>query len=357
MKRNWIALAALLLASACGKAPEPRPEDIRPVRVMKVGDATSPSARSAEYAGEIRPRHETRLSFRVGGKIVQRTVEVGAHVRQGQVIAKLDPDDLAYAAASARAQVASLEAERDLAAADLKRYTDLRAKNFISQADFDRRASAYTTADARLDAVRAQYRQAANQSAYAVLAADSAGVITAIEVEAGQVVTAGQTVARIARAGEKEVAVAVPESQRELVEHGSGFRVTLNAVPGKSWQGRLREFSPSADPVTRTYGARITVLDAGDDVDLGMSARVAVAGRAAQPGVELPIAALYARGDSPQVWLVNADGTVRLAPVKTRGVAGERVLVDSGLVAGDIVVTAGAQLLRAGQRVRPMNGQ
>ena len=357
MNRYWFALTLFLLVAACGKAPEPRPEDIRPVRVMKVGDATAPAARSAEYAGEVRPRYETRLSFRVGGKIVQRTVEVGAHVRLGQVIAKLDPDDLAYAAASARAQVASLEAERDLAAADLKRYTDLRAKSFISQAEFDRRASAYATADARLDAVRAQYRQAANQSAYAVLAADSAGVITAIEAEAGQVVAAGQTVARLARSGEKEVVIAVPESQREMVEHGSGYRVILNSVPGRSWQGRLREFSPSADPATRTYAARITVLDAGEDVDLGMSARVTVTGSAAQAGVELPIAALYARGDSPQVWLVNADGTVCLASVRTCGVAGDRVLVESGLAAGDLVVTAGAQLLRAGQRVRPMNGR
>lgn len=357
MKRNWVALAALLLAAACGKAPETRPEEIRPVRVMKVGDATAPSAHGTEYGGEVRARYETRLSFRVGGKIVQRMVEVGAHVGQGQAIAKLDPEDLAYAAASARAQVASLEAERDLAAADLKRYTDLRAKNFVSQAEFDRRANARTTADARLDAVRAQYRQAANQSAYATLTADSAGVITAIEAEAGQVVTAGQTVARLARSGEIEVAIAVPESQRELFERAAGYRVTLNSVQGKTWQGRLRELSPAADPATRTYTARITVLGAGEEIELGMSARVAVAGGIAPAGVELPIAALYARGERPQVWLVNADGTVRLAPVTTRGVAGERVIVESGLDAGDIVVTAGAQLLRAGQRVRPMNGQ
>jgi multidrug efflux system membrane fusion protein len=278
-------------------------------------------------------------------------------VRQGQEIAKLDPEDLVYAAASARAQVASVEAERNLAAADLKRYTDLREKNFISQAEFDRRASAYATANARLDAVRAQYRQAANQTAYATLAADTDGVITSLEAEAGQVVAAGQTVARLARPGEREIAIAVPESQRELVERASGYVVTLNAFPAKSWPGRLRELAPAADAVTRTYAARITVLEAGEDLELGMSARVAVAAGAAQSGVELPIAALYSRGESTQVWLVNADGTVRLAPVKTRGVAGERVVIESGLAAGDLVVTAGAQLLRAGQRVRPMNGK
>jgi multidrug efflux system membrane fusion protein len=354
----WLAAAAVLALSACGKAPQTRPEEVRPVRVLTVGEAKGPSARGVEFAGEVRARYETRLAFRVGGKIVERNTEVGARVRQGQVLARLDPEDLAHAAASASAQVASVEAERELAAADLKRYTDLREKNFISQAEFDRRASAFTTADARLQAVRAQYRQAANQTAYATLTADTAGVITAIEAEAGQVVAAGQTVARLARPGEKEVAIAVPESQHARLERAGDFTVSLNALPGKTWKGRLRELSPVADPVTRTYAARITVLGAGEDVDLGMSARVVVADLEVQAGVELPIAALYSRGDAPQVWLVNADNTVRLAPVTTRGVAGERVVVAEGLAPGDRVVIAGAQLLRAGQRVRPMaNGQ
>jgi RND family efflux transporter MFP subunit len=355
--RIWFAVTAFTLLAACGKAPETRPEEIRPVRVMKIGAAGDAAARRVEYPGEVRPRYETRLAFRVGGKIVERSVEIGARVRPAQVLARLDPEDLMQAAASARAQVASVEAERDLAAAELKRYTELREKNFISQAEFDRRASAYTTADARLQAVRAQYRQSANQSAYATLAADTAGVITAIEAEAGQVVAAGQTVARLARPGEKEIAIAVPESQREGIERGRDVTVSLNAYPGRTWKGRLRELSPVADPVTRTYAARITVLEAKEDVELGMSARVAVTGNQALAGNELPIAALYARGEKPQVWIVNPDQTVRLAPVTTRGMAGEHVVVDSGLAPGDLVVIAGAQLLRPGQRVRPMNGR
>jgi len=344
------AVAAALLLAACSKAPPPKAEEIRPVKVMKVGAPSA--ARTIEYAGEVRPRHETRLAFRVGGKIVARLVEVGTSVRAGQPIARLDPADLTLAAASAKAQMDSLEAERNLAAADLKRYAELREKNFISQAEYDRRSSAYTTADAKLEAVRAQYRQAANQAAYATLAADTSGVITAIEAEAGQVVTAGQTVAKLARPGEKEIAIAVPEAQRDLVDGAKEFTVTLNAVPGRSWKGRLREFSPIADPATRTYAARITVLEAGEAMDLGMSARVSVA--TARPGalVELPIAALYSRSDTPQVWLVDAGGVVRLAPVKTRGVAGERVLIESGLKEGDVVVVAGANLIRAGQQVR-----
>jgi len=347
-----VAALALTLAACSQPSQAPKAEEIRPVRVMTVGAASA--ARGFEYAGEVRPRHETRLSFRVGGKITERLVEVGSVVRAGQPVARLDSADLGLAVASAKAQVASLQAERDLASADLKRYTDLRAKNFISQAEYDRRASTLTTAEARLEAVQAQYRQAANQAAYTTLTADTAGVITSIEAEAGQVVTAGQTVARLARPGEKEIAIAVPESQRDLVEGAKEFAVTLNAQPGRTWKGRLREFSPMADAATRTYAARITVLEAGNDMDLGMSARVSVASAAAASGVELPLSAIYSRGETPNVWLVSGN-SVRLVPVKMRGLSGERVLIESGLNSGDVVVIAGASLIREGQPVRVLN--
>jgi RND family efflux transporter MFP subunit len=359
---RWIAaLAVAALLAACAKEPESKAEDIRPVRVLKIGEAAA--ARNLEFAGEVRPRYEIRLSFRVGGKIAERLAEVGTRVRAGQPVARLDPADLALAAASARAQAASLETERNLAAADLKRYRELREKNFISQADFERRTSALEGAQARLEAALAVARQSVNQAAYAVLAADSAGVITAIEAEAGQVVAAGQTVARLARSGELEAMFAVPESQRELVESASDFTVSLNALPGKVWQARLRELSPSADAVTRTYAARATILEAGGKVDLGMSVRVTATVKGAAQRIEVPVAALYSRGDEPQVFLVDIDrtagavGTVRPQSVKTAGISGERVAIESGLKAGDVVVAAGAALLRAGQRVRVLEGK
>ncbi len=348
------ALALAVLAGGCGKAPEAKPEEVRPVRVMKVDAAAA--ARTIEFAGEVRPRYETRLGFRVGGKMTERLVEVGSTVRAGQPIARLDPRDLELAAASARTQIAQIEAERKFAEGDLRRYTELRTKNFISQAELDRRTSTLDSLDARLEAARAQYRQSANQAAYAVLVADSAGVITAIEAEAGQVVAAGQTVARLARSGETEVVVAVPETQREAFARAGAFAVSLNAFPARTWKGKLRELSPAADPVTRTYAAKVTVLSPGDEVELGMSARVAAVVGSEERRIELPVAALHGKGDAMQVWLVDAlkdgIGAVRLQQVKTRGLAGDRVLVDSGLSSGDIVVVAGAQLLRAGQRVR-----
>lgn len=352
--RTIAAFVSLAVALAgCSKPPEPRPEDIRPVRVLRVGAAEA--TRSFELAGEVRPRHETRLAFRVGGKIVERLVEVGTRVKAGQSVARLDAADLALAEASAKAQAASAQAERDLAAADHARYKELRAKNFISQAEYDRRANAHATAEARLEAARAQLRQAANQVGYALLAADTDGVITAIEAEAGQVVAAGQTVARLARTGEKEIVIAVPESQREFVERASGFTITLSATPGKSWRGRLRELSPAADAAARTYAARVTVLEAGQELELGMSARVVASANSGSPRIEVPIAALYAKGEQPQVFVVEGGNTVQPRAVKTGGIAGDRVVIESGLKPGDVVVAAGASLLRPGQKVRVLN--
>jgi RND family efflux transporter MFP subunit len=352
MKKLWI-LATVLLA-ACTQAAEKAAEEVRPVRVLTIGVADS--TRRVEYAGEVRARYETRLAFRVSGKITERLVDTGAVVRRGQVVARIDAADLTLAAASARAQVANLEAEHVLAESEFKRYRDLREKNFISQAEFDRRASTLSTSESKLAAARAQERQAANQVGYATLLADTAGVITGIEAEAGQVVTAGQTVARLARPGEMEVVFAVPESQRDFIEKQNQFSVALTARPGKVWKGRLRELSPIADAATRTYAARVSIVDAGDDVELGMSARALVEAPVSQvKRIEVPISALHSRGESAQVYLVGADGTVRPQPVKTAGVAGESVVIESGLKPGDVVVAAGANLLRPGQRVRVLN--
>jgi RND family efflux transporter MFP subunit len=355
-----LALAATL--AGCGKQTEAHPgeraEDIRPVRVQKIDAAAL--ARSIEFAGEVRPRYETRLGFRVGGKMTERLVEVGAMVRAGQPIARLDPRDLELAAASAKTQIAQLEAERRFAEGDLRRYRELRARNFISQAELDRRASNFDAIVARLESARAQYRQSENQAGYAVLRADTAGVVTAIEAEAGQVVAPGQTIARLARKGphgiESEIAVAVPESRRLAFEKAGAYTLELNALPGRKWTGRLRELSPSADPVTRTYAAKVTIVEPGDEVELGMSARVSAVVSTAERRIELPVAALYGKAEQMQVWIVDGlqggVGSVRLQPVKTRGLAGDHVLVDSGIASGDLVVIAGAQLLRAGQRVR-----
>jgi RND family efflux transporter MFP subunit len=354
MRTIAIALAGAALLGACSMANEQKPEEIRPVRVLRIG--ASDGAAAVEFAAEVRPRHEVRLGFRVAGKVIERPVEVGSRVRAGQLLARLDPADLALASASAKAQAASLETERNLAAVELKRYRDLRERNFISQAEFDRRASTLEVSESRLQAAFAQARQSSNQMAYSALHADSAGVVTGIEADAGQVVAAGQTIVRLAREGEIEALFAVPEAQREMIQKGAELSVTLNAYPGRSWKARLRELSPAADPVTRTYAARATILEAREDIELGMSARVLAKPATAAPRIEVPVSALFTRGDKPQVLLVE-QGTVRPQEVTTAGVSNERVAIAAGLKPGDVVVAAGAALLRPGQRVRVLEAR
>jgi RND family efflux transporter MFP subunit len=329
------ALAALTLA-ACSK-PEPPAQPLRTVRVMKVDGAAV--AGSLTFPGEVRARYESRLGFRLGGKLVERRVDVGAAVKRGQVLARLDAQDASLNAAQA-------EAARALAEAEAKRYRDLRAKNFVSQAVLDAKETALKTATAQAGVAR-------NQAGYTTLVADRDGVVTAVEAEAGQVVAAGQTVLRVAEGNEKEVVIAVPEGDVEKLRAAEGFAVVLNSLPGRSWSGRLRELSPGADPATRTFAARIAVAEADDSVRLGMSARVEAKVSHGDTALRLPLSAFFTRNDQANVWVVDpATQTVTLTKVETDGVAGNEMRVKAGLQPGQLVVTAGASLLEPGQKVR-----
>ena len=328
-------LAATLLAG-CSKPEEPA-KPLRTVRVMKIDGAAVSG--SLTFPGEVRARFEARLGFRLGGKIVERRVDVGAVVKRGQVLARLDSMD-------ASLQSAQAEAARALAEAEAKRYRDLRAKNFVSQAVLDAKETALKTAAAQAGVAR-------NQAGYATLVADRDGVVTAVEAEAGQVVSAGQTVVRVAEGNEKEVVIAVPEGEVEKLRAADGFAVTLNSLPGRSWQGRLRELAPSADPATRTFAARIGVAQADDSVRLGMSASVQAKVSLRDTALRLPLSAFFTRNDQANVWVVDpATQTVKLTKVETDGVAGNDMRVKGGLQPGMLVVTAGASLLEPGQKVR-----
>lgn len=330
------AVLAVLAVAACSK-PEPPAQPLRTVRVMKVDGAAASG--SLTFPGEVRARYESRLGFRLGGKIVERRVDVGAAVKRGQVLARLDAQDASLNAAQA-------EAARALAEAEAKRYRDLRAKNFVSQAVLDAKETALKTAAAQAGVAR-------NQAGYTTLVADRDGVVTAVEAEAGQVVAAGQTVLRVAEGNEKEIVIAVPEGDVEKVRGAEGFAVALNSLPGRSWAGRLRELSPSADPATRTFAARIGVPEADESVRLGMSARVEAKVSRGDTALRLPLSAFFTRNDQANVWVVDpATQTVTLTKVETDGVAGNEMRVKAGLQPGMLVVTAGASLLEPGQKVR-----
>lgn len=343
------ALLAALLAGCAEKEVAPKAEPLRPVRTMVVQPQST--AVAIQLPGEVRPRIESRLGFRVGGKLSQRTVSVGDRVVPGQTLARLDPTDLAPALQAQQAQVVAARTDRDLAAVELERLRNLRAQNYISQASFDRQQATHDAAQARLLAAEAQQTQARNAIDFQVLKADAAGVVTAVEAEVGQVVSAGQPVIRVAQTGEREIALNVPESDLKLVRETKEWAVVINALGHRVIPGRIRELSPISDPASRTYPARLSLLGDLDGVALGMTA-VVQALRPAESAFVLPLSALQSTDGTPRVWRVDAQGVVTPVAVRTGGLLDDAVRVVDGLKAGDRIVTAGANLLRPGQVVR-----
>jgi multidrug efflux system membrane fusion protein len=350
-KRRLLAALAMpvcaLLLAACSKE-EPKIEDVRPVRALVLAEGGGGA--SAEFSGEVRPRIESRLGFRVAGKITARNVDVGTNVKKGEVLMQLDPQDLKLAAAGAQASLRAAETNRDLASADYKRYQELRAKNFVSQSVLDSKRAALRAAQAEADAARAAFRGQSNQAGYASLVSDVDGVVTGIDAEVGQVVTAGAPVVRVARTDEMDVVIGIPEDRVGDLRKASSVTVRMWANPQAAIPGRVREVSPVADPATRTYTAKVAIPPS-TGVRLGMTAAVQIASKNGGGGLRAPLTALHHQKGVTSVWLVE-NGAVRLAPVKVVGQAGNDVLLGDGVKAGQTVVTAGVNLLRSGQKVR-----
>ena len=335
------AISALILLSACSKAPLP-PEPLRPVLTALVGERAEEGA--ATYSGEVRSRYETPLGFRIGGKIAARMVDVGATVKAGDVLARLDPADSALSASAANAQL-------DLANADMRRYRELRAKNFVSQAALDAKETSFKSAKAQADLAR-------NQSDYTVLRADHSGVVEAVAAEVGQVVAAGQTVVRVARTDALEVAVAIPESR--LPERLRDAEITLWADEQASYRGVLRELSPVADAATRTYAARVSIVNPDTRVQLGMTAKVRfLVDKAPVEAAHLavPLAAIFQQDGRPALWVVGADQTLSLRPVAVAAYGEQSATLASGVKAGERIVVAGVHKLAAGEKIKAVDQQ
>ena len=344
----WVCAAALWLAG-CSR-PEPPPEPVRAVKLLTVG--TAPLHAQLEYAGEVRARTESRLGFRVAGKILQRQAELGQRVRAGQVLAQLDPQDFRLAAQAAQAQASAAQTQRDLAAADFKRYAALKAQNFISGAELERREASLKSTQAQLDQARAQASSQGNQTGYTQLLAPAAGVVTGVEAEPGQVVAAGTPVVRIAEDGPRDVVFAVPEDKVAQIRPGQSVSVRVWSG-GDVLAGQGREVAARAAPGTRTYAGKGAPAGAAAPA-LGATVYVLpqVLSRAGTQAIKLPTTALRQQGQGTAVWVYDpASSTVRSQDIEIATADGNAAVVAAGLSPGMQVVATGVHLLSPGQKV------
>jgi RND family efflux transporter MFP subunit len=355
---RYLLLPVVLVATAvagCGKN-EPAPEPIRAVRTITVGNDAAGGVQ--EYAAEIRARTESRLGFRVGGKLVRRHVDAGTVVKAGQVLAQLDPQDLRLGQDAARAALVAAQANQDQALADYKRYKDLRDQGFISSAELERRETTLKSAQAQLDQAKAQANVQGNQAAYATLVADASGVITGVDAEPGAVVAAGAPVVRLAQDGPRDVVFSVPEDKvtllKALAAQPGRFKVRLWGTGGEPLPAAIREIAAAADPVTRTFTIKADIGgDASSQVRLGQTATMLVEMPKTVGVVKLPLSALKEEQGRTVVWVVDkASMTVKAQPVMIAGAEGNDAVLSGGVAPGQVVVTAGVHVLTPGQKVK-----
>ncbi|MCE4059744.1 efflux RND transporter periplasmic adaptor subunit [Pandoraea sputorum] len=364
------AIAAAALAACSRKAPpEPPP---RPV--VAVAAKLTEQTPIASLPAQIEARYTTPLSFRVAGKIVDRSVRLGDAVKAGQIVARLDPADLSKNAASARAQLDAAQHQLDYATQTVNRDRAQARENLIAPAQLEQSENAYASALAQRNQATQQAALAGNQLSYGDLKADRDGVITAEQADTGQNVSAGQPVYQLAWTGDVDVIADVPEVALGAFRIGQTATVSLPAIPGKTWQARVREISPAADPMSRTYRAKLSLLSPGNEVKLGMTANVAFAqplptgvapvanasapaaasgatAATAQP-ITLPSTALFHDGNQPAVWVVKQDDTLALRRVTIVRYGERTVTVAGGIEPGERIVWQGVHTVTAGQKVR-----
>jgi len=330
-------LVAALGLSGCGKRQEENQaaQDDRPVLVTQPRVAAQSQGR--DFAATIRPRVESDLGFRVAGKVVKRFVQAGQKVKVGDPLAALDENDFRLQREQAEAELAAAKMVVAQAQGDEKRALALRKNGWTTDATLQR-------AERSVDLSR-------NAVDYATLRADGDGVVTQTLIEPGQVVAAGQTAIRVARDGELEALVALPEDFVSVAHDGEAT-LTLWSNKSKSYRARLRELSPSADSATRTFAARFSILNPDSALAIGMSATLAIASPGAERLFAVPLSALFNQGKGPSLWKVDADGTLQLIPVKVARYESDSALVSGGMKEGDMIVVLGAHTLEAGRKVR-----
>ena len=355
-RRALLPGLAPLLLLACGEpASPPAAEEARPVRVVAVeprreGDVVT-------LTGTVQAETEASLAFRINGRMVERLVNPGDRLRAGQPVARLDPADEENALRAARAALSAAQGQVVETRNNYGRQRELLASGFTTRVRYDQATQLLRSAEAQLDAAQAQLAIATDRLAYTVLYADAPGTVVARGAEPGEVVAAGRMIVRLAREDGRDAVFDVPAQVKDQAPANPVIDVTLAGDPATRAQGRVREVSPQADPVTGTFRVRVGL----DNPPPGFRLGSAVTGRmeiGAAGGVEVPASALTRAEARPAVWVVDpASGAVALRPVEVIRFDAARIVVGHGLEGGEVVVTAGVQALRPGQRVRLLGAQ
>ncbi|MGF6159651.1 multidrug efflux system membrane fusion protein [Ensifer sp. KUDG1] len=345
---SFFATAALLTTltatlAGCSQEKTEVAAVVRPVKVVEIADADT--ARQLSYSGSVRARTEMNLGFRVSGKIVERVVNVGDRVKVGDLLARIDATDYELAVRSASANLEAAERQVETVKLVRDRAEQLLARKFASQAQFDQSVLSYNQAVATRDAAKSALSQAENQVTYTNLVSDRPGIVTTINADVGQVVGSGTPVATVAVEGEKEVQVAVPETEIANFKTGLPVKVGLWSDTDLSLDGTVREVAGSADQQSRTFSVRVS-LPNDPRVLLGMTATVEASAGSGKPYVSVPLSALAQKDGYTIVWVVDrGTETVRSRPVTLSDFTTDGVRVTDGLAVGDLVVAAGTQFM------------
>lgn len=346
-KSTFTILGLGLMLAACHQSPEEVVAP-RPVWVMTVGAAHSSTA--ASYTGEVKSRYESPLGFRIAGKIIERRVNVGEVVHKGQVLARLDASDNQLNAQAAQAELAAAEANLSLAQAELVRRQQLLQKQFISKSALDSYETQVRTAQARVQQAQAQAQVSRHQTGYTQLVSDRDGVVGMIAAEPGQVVSAGQAIARIYDLNALEVAIAIPEALISQLHQGDTAKVTLADA---EYRGRIREIAPAANSQTHAFDVRIQVTDADPRMKLGMTAyaQLHATNSSAVSTLTIPSTALTQAKGQPAVWVIDDKQQAHLRPVSTGSLSEEGIAIVAGLQSGERIATIGVHTLVEGMQV------
>lgn len=355
MVKHWIVAAGTLAAILTGcQEPAPPAPDIRPVRTVTV--QRSAGGEPVSLTGQIRAQDEVSLAFRLDGRLIERRVNVGDTVKPGQIVGRLDPQIQQNSLRQAQAGLSAAQGQLTQARNTFERQQELLNKGFTTRAQFDQAQQALQSAQAQVDSSQAQLRNAQEQLSYTELQADAAGTVTATGAEPGEVVRAGQMIAQIARQGGRDAVFDVPAQLIRTAPRDPVVEIALTDEPNVKTTGRVREVSPQADPATRTFQVKVGLTDPPPAMRLGAT----VVGRiqlTAPPGVEIPASALTEANKRPAVWVVDPQNqTVSLRNVDILRQDPASIVVSQGLETGEIVVTAGVQVLRPGQKVRLLGG-